>query len=78
MSQHSQEGVPSPCPLGLPSSWTSMPLPHPFQTPSSPLQPTLPTFVCDKAAGEVAEGAQSSAVLQLGLVPPALGLCQEL
>lgn len=78
MSQHSQEGAPSPCPLGLPSSRTSVPLPHHFQTPSGPLQPPLPTFACDKAAGEVAEGAQSSAVLQLGLVPPALGVCQEL
>lgn len=36
--------VPSPCPLGLPSSWTSMPLPQHFQTPSSPRKPTPPTL----------------------------------
>lgn len=48
--------------------------PDPVQSPEA----HCPHFACDAAAGEVAEGVQSSVVLQLGLVPPALGLYQEL
>lgn len=48
--------------------------PDPVQSPEA----HSPHFVCDAAAGEVAEWVQSSVVLQLGLVPPALGLYQEL
>ena len=52
--------------------------PTAFPDPVQPPEAHSPYFVCDKTAGEVAEGVQSSVVLQLGLVPPALGLCQEL
>lgn len=70
MSQHSQEGCLLPALLrsALPS-WTSMPLPQHFQTLACPVpgSPLPPLCLWPAAAGEVAEGVQSS-VLQLGLV----------